>query len=75
MQAYQSDPLSLEAGETKRPQQFFSFLQVGNHGFPGLGHGVAMPADSSLLKAFSVSKRAVVRVLFRAWRPATLSEA
>ena len=34
-----------------------------------------MPAASRLLKAFSVSKRAVVLVLFRAWRLATLSEA
>ena len=74
VQADQSDPLSLKAGETKRPQQFFSSLQVGNHGFPGLGHGVCMPAASRLLKAFGVSKRAVVRVFSRAWRLAhTLS--
>ena len=39
VQADQSDPLRLEAGETKRPQQFFSSLQVSNHGFPGPGHG------------------------------------
>ena len=28
VQADQSDPLSLEAGEAKRPQQFFASLQV-----------------------------------------------
>jgi len=33
-----------------------------------------MPVASSLLKAFSVSKKAVVLVLFRAWRLATLSQ-
>ena len=49
-------------GEADNFQQFFSSLQVGNHGFPGLGHGVSMPAASSLLKAFSVSKREVVRI-------------
>ena len=55
-------------GEANHLQQFFPSLRVGNHAFPGLGHGVSMPADSSLLKAFSVSKRAVVRVFSRAWR-------
>ena len=44
VQADQSDPLSLEAGEAKRPQQFFSSLQVSNHRLPGVGHGVCMSA-------------------------------
>ena len=60
VEADQGDPFGLLPREANNLQQFFPSLQVGNHGFPGLGHGVYMPAASSVLKAFSVSKRAVV---------------
>ena len=52
VQAYQGDPFGLLPGDSNRLQQFFSSLQVGDQGFPGLGHGVAMPAASSLLMVF-----------------------
>ena len=67
VQADQSDPLGLLPGEAKRPQQFFPSLQMGNQGSLGLGHGVSMPEASRSLNGFSVSKREVVLVLFRAW--------
>ena len=44
VQADQGDPFGLLPGETKRPQQFFSSLQVSNHRLPGVGHGVCMSA-------------------------------
>ena len=66
MQADQGDPLGLSRSEAHRFQQSFPSLQVGDQGFTDLAHGVSMPAASSLLRAISRSKRAVVLVLFRA---------
>ena len=57
VQADQGDPLSLLPGEADILQQFFPSLQAGNYSSPGLGHGVSMPADSSLLIVMSRDPR------------------